>query len=137
VLISLYRKLITQEFGDFEKSFNIGNIDGGFGQSRGIAPTATNRTPAVPSDSPITPSTHLRKLKRKAFRPASLFDSSFKTQSVADEFLQLSTTRKKLMAQIDIETEEDEKNAFRGVLAQVNKRRKEISNALSTNVATP
>ncbi len=101
VLISLYRKLITQEFGDFEKSFNIGNIDGGFGQSRGTAPTSTNLTPAVTA--PITPSTRLRKEKIKSFRPASLFDSSGKTHSVADEFLQFSTTRKKLIAQIDLD----------------------------------
>ncbi len=135
VLTSLHRKLITENFGDFEKSFNIGNIDGGFGAANIPQPKTVVVTPSgTPS---IATSVQTKKKQKRVLispKEANTKSARFdKTQCAADEFLQLSSTRKKLMKEIENEPEEsDERLLLNEMLVKVQARRKEI--AASSNV---
>jgi hypothetical protein len=147
VLTSLHRKLITENFGDFEKSFNIGNIDGGFGAqpkaSDGPHTKTPFGTPAQPKeDGPHTNTSSGTSGQQKTKKRHALFSPKEantksarfdKTQCAADEFWQLSSTRKKLMKEIEKEPEEsDERHLLTDMLQKVQTRRKEL--AASSNV---
>jgi hypothetical protein len=119
LLTSFHRKLITQNFGDFEKSFNIGSIAGGFGQA----------DPSVPVSN-VDSSSKAPTKRRASFSPtspkATKSARSDKIQGTAEEFLNLSVSRKKLLEEIEAEQEDDEKELLKQMLDQVQKRRKQI-----------
>ncbi len=139
MLTSLHRKLITENFGDFEKSFNIGNIDGGFG-AQPKAAVDPLPLPKTPSGTPSSGTSDQQKTKKKprvvacspkeANTKSARFD---KTQCAADEFWQLSSTRKKLMKELEKEPEEsEERQLLSDMLQKVQTRRKQL--AASSNV---
>ncbi len=141
VLTSLHRKLITENFGDFEKSFNIGNIDGGFGAANFQQPkTAVDSHTKTPSGTPSSATSVQtnKKQKRVLTSPKGANTKSARfdiTQCAADEFLQLSSTRKKLMKEMEKEPEKSEERLLLNeMLVKVQARRKEI--AASSNVET-
>jgi hypothetical protein len=140
VLTYLHRKLITENFGDFEKSFNIGNIDGGFGaanlqQPKTVVVDQQTKTPTGTPSSASSARTKPRKRvllfsPKEAATKSARFD---KTQCAADEFLQLSSTRKKLMKELENEPKEsEERQLLTEMLQKVQARRREI--AASSNV---
>jgi hypothetical protein len=153
VLTSLHRKLITENFGDFEKSFNIGNIDGGFGAQPKAADGPHTKTPSgtpaqpkaadgthtkTPSGTPSSGTSVQQRTKKRVvlFSPKEANTKSARfdnMQRAADEFCQLSSTRKKLMREIEKEPEEsDERLLLTDMLQKVQTRRKEL--AASSNV---
>jgi hypothetical protein len=113
---------ITENQGDFDKSFNIGNVTGGFG-----GPSADSAFSPTPPGSGQTTAT--KKRSRPALDAAS---SSPKVVVVAaqtqilEEFLTLSGQRIKLKDLIDKETDETEIAMMNAMLAVCAKRRTEV-----------
>jgi hypothetical protein len=129
--------LITENFGDFDRSINIGKLLGGFG-------TAAATSAAVPSSGSsdststrlVTPQSNssvsrTKKEKRlQSFSPTT--PSVEQTQSLADEFISLSASRTNLLAMLNEEKDLDEKALVQTMIDRVAKRRKEVA-ALSAS----
>jgi hypothetical protein len=126
VLTLPHRFLITENFGDFNQSFNIGKLSGGFGAASAKSASATCGTPSTLTN--ITPqSTSSSRGTRKrapSFSPTS--PPVAKTQMLADEFLSLTATRMNIMDKMSKEEDDEEKGILQTMLNNVLKRRKEV-----------
>jgi hypothetical protein len=127
--------LITENFGDFDRSFNIGKLTGGFGTASATSATvsATFGTPSTrPNMTPRSTSSSLARGKKRAasFSPPS--PPVAKTQMLADEFLSLTATRMNIMEKLSKEEDDDEKAILTTMLNNVLKRRKEVVDLSAT-----
>lgn len=122
--------MITENFGEFDRSFNIGKLPGGFGGAAATSAAVASTAATASLSTLTTPDTPLSAMKSRRTRPASFSPTSpvvEKTQSLAAEFLTLSTSRIDLMNLIKTEEDEDEKATLEMMLGSVVKRRKEIA----------
>jgi hypothetical protein len=124
--------LITEHFGDFDRSINIGKLLGGFGTaaatSAAVSSPASSETTSTVIGTPQSnlSVSHRRKEKRlQSFSPTT--PSVEQTQSLADEFISLSASRTNLMTMLNEEDDLDEKALVQIMIDRVVKRRKEVA----------